>query len=256
MAEPAKVRHEAVERATCLYCGVEVGEVPSPVKGLCIPCAARVLPAPAPPKRESNVHLIPLRAAEPVERPEPRRSRSAPCVNDALAELIDGPGFETPGIVSELLAAHKRVAGFMALIPFAGPWLVQRSDAHTEREKRILTWISIALTAAVVGGLVSMIPTDAQRRTRLQDRMQAQMSALAAIAGDHRSQHGAYPGSSVWRRYAERADPRFYDPWGRPYLYEATDTGISLSSLGRDGAPGGDDEDTDVSTTFPPPPAQ
>jgi len=55
----------------------------------------------------------------------------------------------------------------------------------------------------------------------------------------------------VWHRYAERADPRFYDPWGRPYLYETTDEGISLGSLGRDGVPGGSDDDADTSATFP-----
>jgi hypothetical protein len=177
-------------------------------------------------------------------------------LNDALAELMNGPGLQTPAAVSELLATDKRIAGFLAFIPFVGPWLVQRSDLHTEREKRILTWISIALTAAILGGALSMIPTHAHRLTRLQGRMQDQMSALAGIARQYRSEHGSFPDAAVWRRFAERADPRFYDPWGRPYLYESTEAGIGLSSLGRDGAPGGADEDADVSATFAAPHAK
>ena len=101
-----------------------------------------------------------------------------------------------------------------------------------------------------------MIPTDTQLLTRLQSRMQDQMKALDVFAEQYRSEHGAYPDPSVWRRYAERADPRFYDPWGRPYVYEATAAGVTLSSLGRDGKPGGSDDDADVSATFPAAPAK
>ncbi|SES28462.1 type II secretion system major pseudopilin GspG [Rhizobium sp. NFR03] len=41
------------------------------------------------------------------------------------------------------------------------------------------------------------------------------------------------------------------DPWGRPYLYEPKDNGYVVSSLGRDGLPGGDGEDKDVTTGTP-----
>jgi len=169
----------------------------------------------------------------------------------ALAEIGDAPAFATPAKVNELLAADKRVLGIMGLIPFVGPWLVQRSDAHTEREKRILTWTSLALTGAILGALVWMIPTNTTMLSRLQARMRDEMTVLAGFADRYRSEHGGYPDASAWRRYAERADPRFYDPWGRPYLYEATEAGVSLRSLGRDGKAGGSEDDADVSSTFP-----
>jgi general secretion pathway protein G len=38
------------------------------------------------------------------------------------------------------------------------------------------------------------------------------------------------------------------DPWGRPFLYSYTGTGLpTVSTLGRDGAPGGTGEDMDLS---------
>lgn len=37
------------------------------------------------------------------------------------------------------------------------------------------------------------------------------------------------------------------DPWGRPYGYEIAGTGFRVTSLGRDGKPGGAGEDADLS---------
>ncbi|MSR22518.1 MAG: type II secretion system protein GspG [Gemmatimonadetes bacterium] len=57
------------------------------------------------------------------------------------------------------------------------------------------------------------------------------------------------PGPSSWRGpYLRKEVP--LDPWQRPYLYrspaEANVFGFDLSSLGRDGAPGGEGEDFDL----------
>jgi len=248
MAEGADAGDAATERVTCLYCGAEIGDAPSPVKGLCVPCAAGVLPA-RPAKQAANGHSVPLPTR--VHEPEPRRSPRAPHLKEAIAELADVPASAIPAKVNELLAADKRVLGVLALVPFVGLWLLQRSDAHSEREKRILTWASLALTGAILLALVWMIPTNTTLQSRLQARMQDEMTVLAEVAERYRADHSSYPDASVWHRYAERADPRFYDPWGRPYLYETTDEGISLGSLGRDGVPGGSDDDADTSATFP-----
>ena len=248
MAEGSEADDASTERVTCLYCGVEIGNAPSPVKGLCVPCAARVLPA-RPAKQGTNGHSVPLPTS--IQEPEPKRSPRATHLKEAIAELANVPASAIPAKVHELLAADKRVLGFMALVPFVGPWLLQRSDAHSEREKRILTWTSLGLTGAILGALVWMIPTNTTMLSRLQARMRQEMTVLDGVAERYRSEHGSYPDASIWHRYAERADPRFYDPWGRPYLYETTDEGISLRSLGRDGIPGGRDEDADVSATFP-----
>jgi hypothetical protein len=248
MAEGVEAGDAATERVTCLYCGAEIGDAPSPVKGLCVPCAARVLPA-RPAKQGVNGHSVSLPRSG--HEPERRASPKATHLREAIDELADVPASVIPAKVNELLAVDKRVLAFIALIPFVGPWLLQRSDAHSDREKRILTWISLALTGAILGALVWMIPTNTTMLSRLQARMQREMTVLVDVAERYRSEHGSYPDASVWRRYAERADPRFYDPWGRPYLYDATDEGISLRSLGRDGVAGGSDEEADMSAAFP-----
>lgn len=36
------------------------------------------------------------------------------------------------------------------------------------------------------------------------------------------------------------------DPWGNPYTYAAHDGAVEITSLGADGAPGGDEEDGDT----------
>lgn len=251
MAEAAETPDAAAEPETCLYCGTELGETPSPAKGLCVPCTASVLPSSSA-KRESGLRAAASTPLVPPAKPlEPRRASKAPNWNRALCEVRNEPYLQTRRMVDELVVADKRVIGFMALIPFVGPWLVHRSDAYGAREKRTLIWMSVLVTAAILVALIYMLPTEDQMRTNLQNRMQDQMRALASFAEQYRSQHDTYPGLPTWRHYIERADPRFYDPWGRPYLYEATDAGVTLRSLGRDGALGGYDEDADVSATFP-----
>jgi hypothetical protein len=41
------------------------------------------------------------------------------------------------------------------------------------------------------------------------------------------------------------------DPWGRPYLYRRTEGGAEVFTLGRDGMPGGQGQDRDLSTARP-----
>ena len=38
------------------------------------------------------------------------------------------------------------------------------------------------------------------------------------------------------------------DPWGRPYLYDADENGFEIKTYGRDGRPGGEGEEADLST--------
>jgi type II secretion system (T2SS) protein G len=234
MAAPAK-------RTTCVYCSAELEPFASAVRGLCKECLARVLPENGP---------------KPAARKEPERCESVVTrrvipLDEALARLVArGPASEAPKLVGELLAADKRLSTFLALTPFIGPWLVHRSEAHTAPEKRVLTWISILLAALVMAALIAMLPSPDGRLELLQQRIESEMEVLAAFADQYYAQHRAYPEPSTWRHHAERADPRFYDPWGRPYGYERADGGITLRTLGRDGAEGGSGEDADRSTSL------
>ena len=79
------------------------------------------------------------------------------------------------------------------------------------------------------------------------DRYPTTGQGLAALV--HRPEDDPAPPN--WRGpYLRRGVPP--DPWGRPYSYESPgahdSTGFDLSTPGRDGAPGGEGEDADVTT--------
>src|SRR5262249_22444654 len=127
-------------QTNCLSCGIGLSSFSSGVTGLCLACAARVLTqdAPATPV-EGHPQKMPQQGAPQLrEVTLPRTSRS----RQALAELIArGPSTETSAIVRELLATDKRISSFVAFVPFVGPWLIQRSETHTAKEKFLLTWM-------------------------------------------------------------------------------------------------------------------
>lgn len=248
MAEPAEGVGSASPstKSACLHCGVELGRFSSGVKGLCAACSALALTKDTP-AAPPNGKETPL--ARQATLPPMPRSR------DALAALIaNGPSSEAPRMVGELLAADKRLSSYFALVPFVGPLLIQRSEAHTAKEKFWLTWISIGLTSLAVLGLVSTLPTLQDRLASLHQRIDREMKVLGDFADRYHTEHGAYPDKPMWRHFAERADPRFFDPWGRPYRYEPSSDDVTIATLGRDGLDGGDDEDADFSAHFQPSP--
>lgn len=91
----------------------------------------------------------------------------------------------------------------------------------------------------------------------------AQMDALEKALDSYRLDVGRYPttqqgmdalvvqpaGAAKWAGpYLKKGIPP--DPWGRPYLYKSPGEHgeFDLSSLGRDGAPGGSGEDADINS--------
>ena len=98
------------------------------------------------------------------------------------------------------------------------------------------SWMSVLVTAAILVALIHMLPTEDQMQTNLQNRMQdldegaCLVRRAIPLAARHLS--GYYPRGATT---SSAPTLRFYDPWGRPYLYEATDAGVTLRSLGRDG---------------------
>lgn len=95
-----------------------------------------------------------------------------------------------------------------------------------------------------------------------QNVAKAQIEALARALDTYRLDTGHYPsneqglgalmavpmGVSNWRGpYLQKAVP--LDPWGQPYSYRITSGGVDfeLLSYGKDGRPGGDADNADVS---------
>jgi general secretion pathway protein G len=121
--------------------------------------------------------------------------------------------------------------------------------------------IVLGLLAALVGPRILGRVSEARSATA-----KTQMELLDAALDNYRLDNGSYPTTDQglgaleskpthdpvplsWHGpYLKRDVPA--DPWGRAYLYkspgEHNPAGYDLSTLGRDGQPGGVDEDADI----------
>jgi general secretion pathway protein G len=121
----------------------------------------------------------------------------------------------------------------------------------------------IGLLAALVGPRILGRVSEAKSATA-----KAQLEMLGVALDNYRLDNGSYPTTEQgltalqekpsrdpaplnWRGpYLKRTIPA--DPWGRPYVYrspgEHDPAGNDLSTLGRDGQPGGEGEDADISS--------
>jgi general secretion pathway protein G len=121
--------------------------------------------------------------------------------------------------------------------------------------------IVLGLLAALVGPRILGRVSEAKTATA-----RTQIELLGTALDNYRLDTGSYPTSEQgldalqktptrepiplnWRGpYVKRDVPA--DPWGRPYVYkspgEHNPTSYDLSTLGRDGQPGGEGEDVDV----------
>jgi len=121
--------------------------------------------------------------------------------------------------------------------------------------------IVLGLLAALVGPRILGRVSEAKTATA-----RTQIELLGTALDNYRLDTGSYPTTEQgldalqkaptrepvplsWRGpYVKRDVPN--DPWGRPYVYkgpgEHNPTSYDLSTLGRDGQPGGEGEDTDV----------
>ena len=121
--------------------------------------------------------------------------------------------------------------------------------------------IVLGLLAALVGPRILGRVSEAKSATA-----RTQIELLGVALDNYRLDNGMYPTTEQglqalqeqptreplplnWRGpYLKKAVP--LDPWGRPYIYkspgEHNPSGYDLFSFGRDGQPGGVDEDADI----------
>lgn len=125
----------------------------------------------------------------------------------------------------------------------------------------VVVLIVLALIATLVAPQIFGRASEARGITA-----QTQMQLLATALDNYRLDTGSYPTTeqglqalrerptrspvpSNWRGPYLRKDVPL-DPWGRPYLYTSPGTrnatAFDLSTLGRDGKPGGSGEDADL----------
>lgn len=137
--------------------------------------------------------------------------------------------------------------------------------------RRGFTLIEMMVVLMIIGTLAMLVGPSILRNVGMANETVArtQLETFAVALDAYLLDTGGYPtteqglaalrtepllGVTGWRGpYLRKPVPQ--DPWGKPYLYLAPgehDTqGYDLSSLGRDGAPGGEGEDADITSWGP-----
>lgn len=142
------------------------------------------------------------------------------------------------------MKAHSRPAGFTLI-------------------ELLVVIVVLGLLAALVGPRILGRVSDAKGASA-----RTQIELLGLALDSYRLDNGSYPTTDQglaalnakptgdplpqnWRGPYLRKDVPL-DPWGRPYVYrspgERNATGYDLVTLGRDGQPGGSDEDADITS--------
>ena len=228
-------------RIRCPSCGTEQEPPESPESGFCIGCG-RSLSGGA---GRTEAALPSSSGAAVFDLPEP----------DTEAAAAPLPGEEAarrPVEVDEILAAERFLTTLLALVPLWGAWRIWKSPVHGPVSKTLLTVISLGIALAIGVGIYEMIP-DERARTELAHRhVEQELETLAGLVRRYRSEYGRWPDADTWAESGDRQDRRFYDPWGRAYLYELREEGFALGTLGRDGVRGGEGADSDIFRQFAP----
>lgn len=143
-------------------------------------------------------------------------------------------------------------------------------NAHRKHRRPVepgeagLTLVEIIVVLAIIALVAALIVPNVIGRPD-QARVTTATTDIASISGAlklYRLDNGGYPTTSQGlRALVERpATPPVpvsfpeggylsqtpVDPWGNPYVYESTGSSFSLTSLGRDGKPGGEGLDADI----------
>jgi general secretion pathway protein G len=124
------------------------------------------------------------------------------------------------------------------------------------------TLLELLVVVAIIGLLAAYVGPKyfAQVAKSEQTVAKTQIQAFARALGTYRLDVGNFPtteeglnalvvkppGAEKWNGpYLDKAVPN--DPWGRPYLYRATDDDFEIMSYGKDGQPGGSGSAADIS---------
>lgn len=123
----------------------------------------------------------------------------------------------------------------------------------------LLELLVVIVIIGLLAGLVAPRYFDTVSKSKAKIA-KAQMSSLEKALEQYRLEVGGYPsreqglealvtapnGVAKWQGpYLKKSVPK--DPWDNPYLYTVVSGEINITSLGADGAIGGEGEDTDVS---------
>lgn len=137
------------------------------------------------------------------------------------------------------------------------------TPCHLTRRQRAFTLLELLVVLVVLGMLVGIVgPKYFNQLGKSEAKTaSAQIASLGKALDLYRLDVGSYPANepglaalnanpgseAKWKGpYLQKSVP--LDPWGRPYIYKAPGEhgDYDLLSLGKDGAPGGSDENADI----------
>ena len=141
---------------------------------------------------------------------------------------------------------------------------------ETKRRSHGFTLLELLVVLAIIATLVAVVAPSIFRNVgdAKADAAKSQIEILTLALDAYRLDNDSYPTSeeglaALRTKPTAGASPRNWrgpylrkdvplDPWGRPYVYVApgveNPTSYDLYTLGRDGKPGGSDEDADVTS--------
>ena len=134
-----------------------------------------------------------------------------------------------------------------------GPPSVPMHERGLTLVEMIVVLAIIALIAALI--VPNVIGRPDQARVTV---AQTDLRSISAALKMYRLDNGDYPTAEqglkalavqpsppppAWRPYVQE-EPK--DPWGRDYHYSVDASGVSITSLGKDGKPGGEGVDADI----------
>jgi general secretion pathway protein G len=141
---------------------------------------------------------------------------------------------------------------------------------ETKRRSHGFTLLELLVVLAIIATLVAVVAPSIFRNVgdAKADAAKSQIEIFTLALDAYRIDNDSYPTSDQglaalrvrptagaaphnWRGpYLRKGVP--LDPWGRPYVYVApgveNSTSYDLYTLGRDGKPGGSDEDADITS--------
>lgn len=119
----------------------------------------------------------------------------------------------------------------------------RNDDKPMSKAYWVALFIALAILAMVILiALADRIPPGALTRTRMDITQQRILAYVAA--------HRRLPASLLELPKVQGRDSEISDGWGRPIRYAVNGRTVTLSSLGKDGLPGGTGENSDVDLTF------
>ena len=140
-----------------------------------------------------------------------------------------------------------------------------RTRASVSRHVRAFTLMELLVVITILGLLVSIVAKNLFPLVYDSRQKTCRMSivTLTGAVENYRRIHGKLPESLD---VLCQPDPKYAgeahltdatipdDPWDHPFVYEKTSgSKFTISSLGADGAPGGEGEDADIRSTDPKP---